>query len=295
MTETPNTPPSTPDSPAVPGKPGPDGTLVTTLNKRWVMKMGIFFLAMMVLGVWGALDAFWIYPKRGFEFAEYRQKEYLEAADKAGAIVTASVERPADALRAFESAPPNGDVEIAKRRWLEALKIVVNLEKLEDQIAAGQSPAYSTSMPEPRKRLEELAKKWQNRTQPNALSQFDIPVQYLFMIIGLGLAGYIVVFLLRCSTQKFVYRPAEHRLTLPNGRSFVPTDIDEIDRRLWHKFYVHLKLTDASPEIKLDLLRFWPLEDWFLDMERHWPKYVPPEQEPAEEAAPSPQEAAPGS
>lgn len=295
MTDASTNPSPSAETPAVPGKPGPEGTLVTTLNKRWVMKMGVFFLAMMVLGVWGALDAFWIYPKRGLEFAEYRQKEYLDAADKAGSIVTASVDRPADALRAFESAPPNGEVEISKRRWLEALKLVVNLEKLEDQIAAGQTPENSTSMPDPRKRLEELTRKWQNRTQPNALSEFDIPVQYLFMAIGLGLAGYIVVFLLRCSATRYTYHPGSRRLTIPGGRSFVPSDIDEIDRRLWHKFYVHLKLNDGSPEVKLDLLRFWPLEEWFLDMERHWPKYVPPEQEPAEPAPAAAEEAAPGS
>jgi hypothetical protein len=69
--------------------------------------------------------------------------------------------------------------------------------------------------------------------------------------------------------------------------------INEVDKRKWHKFFVFLKLADNSPEIKLDLLRYSPLEDWVLEMEKLHPNYVPePVEAEAEPASPAPPAAA---
>ena len=39
--------------------------LRTTLTRKWLVKMWIFTLFLLGLGVWGAIDAWVVYPKRG--------------------------------------------------------------------------------------------------------------------------------------------------------------------------------------------------------------------------------------
>ena len=75
-------------------------------------------------------------------------------------------------------------------------------------------------------------------------------------------------------------------LVSSNGKRLLPSEIAEVDRRLWHKFFVFLKPSDGSSEVKLDLLRYTPLEDWFLEIEQRTPNYKP-EETPAPEAATS--------
>lgn len=259
------------------------GERTTSLNRRWVLKMCAFLLAMLVLGVWGAYDAFWLYPQRGLDSAEYLQMKYLEEANKMGTASLAGVKAPKTELMRLRETEPAVGVELARMRWLEALSLVRNLDKIEAQLAAGEAvdPGPDTSMPNGSAKLEELTRKWSSKTQPAALSAFDIPVQYLFVVIGLGLSAYIVVFLAKCSRTKFRYEPGTMRLTMPDGRSFVPADIEEVDRRLWHKFFVEMKVKGLGT-VKLDLLRYAPLEEWFLEMEKASPGYVPPETEEAE-------------
>lgn len=260
---------------------------MTSLNKRWLWKMYVFLLAMLILGFWGMYDAIWLYPQRGVDAAEYLQKTYLDASEKAGTLSLAGVKTPAAELERLSESVPTSDTEVAKLAWLRSLALVRDLKQIESQIASGAvpTPGPDTGMAEPngpRATLDTLSKKWSTKTQPAALSKFDIPVQYLFMAIGLGVAAYLIFFLLKCSRTKFRYQPAAMRLTLPDNRSFVPADIEDIDRRLWHKFFVELKVKGVGP-LKLDLLRFWPLEEWFLEMEKHAPGYVPPAPDEAKE------------
>jgi hypothetical protein len=273
---------TTPASPSTPG----DETLSTSLNKRWVLKMLAFLLAMLILGVWGSYDALILYPQRGLDSAEYLQMKYLEEADKTGAVTLSGVKAPSTELKRLKETTLSEGVDLARFRWLESLSMVRRLDTIEAQLSAGQAPTPGpdTSMPDAPGKLAELRKKWASKNQPAALSPFDIPVQYLFMVIGLGLAAYIVFFLLKCRSTKYRYQPAVQRLTLPTGKSFVPADIEDIDRRLWHKFFVELKVKELG-QIKLDLLRYSPLEEWFLEMEKASPGYVPPEEEKAEEPA----------
>lgn len=284
-----DTEPTAPDATA---SPASGDVRATSLNKRWLWKMYVFLLAMLILGFWGMYDAIWLYPQRGLDSAEYLQKTYLEAADKAGTLSLSGVKAPATELERLSEPLPTNDVEIARLRWLDALKLVRNLKVIEDQIASGQepNPGPTTAPSDPRATLDQLVTKWSNKNPPAALSPFDIPVQYLFMAIGLGVAAYLIFFLIRCSRTKFRYQPASMRLTMPDGRSFVPADIEDIDRRLWHKFFVELKVRGIGP-VKLDLLRYWPLEEWFLEMEKHAPGYEPPEN--PDDGAPKSSETAP--
>lgn len=274
-------------------RPTSSGELTTSLNRRWLLKMAFVLLLTGGLGVWGAYDGLVKYPNTGLEDAQYKLKQYLDASEKAGAISECSVKDPAKELEDLKGRlaelqqagdTPRNNADKARYLWLSALSLVSNLDQT---TAANQSGSpvpedKRTVFTDPGALLKELKAKWDQKATPVALSPFDIPVQYLFMIAGLACALWLLYLVLKCAKTSYRYDPATHRLTLPDGRAFLPTDIDEIDRRLWHKFYVHIKLNGSAEEIKLDLLRFWPLEDWFLEIEKHWPKYVPPAPEEQE-------------
>ncbi|MGH7132453.1 MAG: hypothetical protein ACREJO_10960, partial [Phycisphaerales bacterium] len=75
----------------------------------------------------------------------------------------------------------------------------------------------------------------------------------------------------------------------PDGKTIVPADIAEFDKRKWDKFYVTINLKGGEAR-KLDLLRYVPLEEWVLAMERTaFPETAPPEEPatPADGAAPT--------
>ena len=89
------------------------------------------------------------------------------------------------------------------------------------------------------------------------------------------------------ATAEFLHRQGPGDLgpavTLPDGRTITPDMIESVDRSKWDKFYVFLRLNDGSPDVRLDLLRHEPLEEWFLEMERLSPGYVPPEEDEDED------------
>lgn len=115
--------------------------------------------------------------------------------------------------------------------------------------------------------LDELDKKWSRSDQTQPLAGYDLPVQWLFAIIGFGGGAYLALMILKAAGTKFRWDPGAMRLTLPGGRAIVPADLKDIDKRRWHKFYVTLLLNDGSSHT-LDLYRFEPLESWVLEMER---------------------------
>lgn len=115
--------------------------------------------------------------------------------------------------------------------------------------------------------LDELDKKWAKSNQTQPLAGYDLPVQWLFVIIGFGGGFYLLVLLARAASTKFRWDAAAHRLTLPGGRAIVPADLKDVDKRRWHKYYVTLLLNDGSAQT-LDLYRYEPLESWVLEMER---------------------------
>ncbi len=62
-------------------------------------------------------------------------------------------------------------------------------------------------------------------------------------------------------------------LGLPGGHSLTPADLTDVDKRKWDKFFVSLVVkpghaTLGGKEVALDLLRYEPLEDWVLEMEK---------------------------
>ncbi len=271
-------------------------TLTTTLNRRWLVKMFIFLIALTGLGVWGLIDALVVYPNRGRASAEYLQFRYLEQSERSGQLLRASVEDPAEELKRLRSAGEQvNDVERARRQWLHAVSMIKSLPRITEQNKAesakplGQRSDTPTMFSDPRGSLDTLMQKWSTQTAPKPLSGLDIPSQWVFVAVGFGGASYLALFLLKCARVKYRYAPGERRLTIPSGKSFTPMDMKEIDKRLWHKFFLFVTLNDGSPEVKLDLLRYSPLETWVLEMWEHSPNYVPEEadDEAGDESTPS--------
>ncbi len=269
--------------------------LTTTLNRKWLVKMWIFTLFLLGLGVWGAIDAWVVYPARGERHTKFMLREYLDRLSREGSLLrSASVEDPAAELERLRAQPdlPVDSAEAARRQWLESLSRITNLARLRDQNRAerdrratdpSRTIDTTTMFSDPVGRLDRLNQELAGSNVPSPLAAYDIPLQYLFVAIGFGGAVWLVYFLARCRRIVYRYDPAEHRLTLPSGKSFTPSEIAEVDKRDWHKYYMHMTLKDGTPEFRLDLLRHWPLEEWVLEMERLHPNYVPP---PPEEEAP---------
>lgn len=280
------------------------GVTTTTLNRRWVFKMAIFIVALFGLALWGTADAFWIYPAKGAAHEKFMRKEYLERLDEKGLLLReASVTDPAAELQRLVDLENAGEstAEKARREWLTSLSRIENLGTLAARnraeldrrsAEAGSAPkATLTLFTDPRAELDGLRSELANQPQPTGLRAYDIPLQYVFMAIGFGGGLWMLLFLLGQSRKKYRYDHAEKRLTLPDGRSFTPAQIRTVDKREWHKFFIHFTVDGFDDELKLDLLRFAPLEDWALEMERLHPNYEPPTEKPAEESASEPEEA----
>lgn len=271
--------------------------LTTRLNTKWMFKMFVFLAFLLGLGVWAAIDAFWVYPKQGRHHAEYALGQHLECLSKSGRLlVGASVEDPAATLSALEAsgAKDSNSCDAYKYAWLLSLSRVTSLSAISERNRAAIAQAGGTSgvnsetmFADPQATLDGLVQKLGTQNAPKPLAAYDIPLQYLFMIIGFGGAAWLAVFLSRCRTVSYSYDPSEHRLFLPDGRSFVPAQIGEVDKRDWHKYFIYLTLNDGSKEMKFDLLRYTPLEDWVLEMEKLHPNYEPPPPEEDEDEAES--------
>lgn len=267
------------------------GTLPTktSLRPMWLIKMGIFFIVGMVFFVWGYLDATTIYPKRAETYSQFMLKSYLQQASETDpkpiALLGASVMDPAAALERLESAPQGSlsPLDASKLIWLESLKILHG--DLSELTAQNNAAAAENGKPtedtvtffvNPPETLRALAP-LDGRTPPAKLATYDIPVQWAITLVGLLVVlvtGFRVITTL---PVRYWYDPATRTLTLPGRRELTPDDIALVDKRKWDKFYVFLKLKDSGEEIRLDLYRFIPLEQWILDMEPHTEGYEPDE------------------
>lgn len=258
---------------------------VTRINRGWLIKMVIYLVAMTALGVWGLVDGIWIYPKRGHESASFREKEYLEQAQKAGKLLTAAVTDPRAERSRLNAAERQLRQEAEKGTGQAALDAAAELARLDWLTALSRvgwlAPEHAKMGGDPVKRLGELQAQWANKNPPKPLSAYDIPAQWVICAGGLGAGGWILLLVTRVSTKKYRFDPGSLRLTLPDGRTVVPGDIAEVDKRKWDKYFVTFVLKGGKGSMTLDLLRYSPLEAWVLEMEKKTDGYVPP---PAGEA-----------
>lgn len=278
---------STPSASSAPG--AGSGVLTTKLNRTWVIKTAVYLVVLLGLGIWGLVDGLIVYPERGRGAASFLEKEYLAQSEEAGELLRASIADPRaefDRLRAAEDtirqraaeaqaqqrSAEAAEVELARLEWLTALSRISALD-----------PAH-TNIADPSARLTTLQNEWATRKPPKPLSAFDIPSQWLIAFAGLGLTAWILFLFAAVARKKFRYEPASMRLTLPCGRTITPAEIAELDKRQWHKFFVTVRTKDGK-STKLDLLRYTPLEQWILEMEKHTDGYEPPVEEPATQSS----------
>lgn len=269
------------------------------------MKMLIFAICLIGLGAWGTLDAFVVYPNKGKAHAKFMLYQYLGRLSDSGLLLRgADVADPAAELSKLRTDSTLGanSVESARRDWLTSLSRVYDLSEISRQNkteidrrtadpASGQQ-ATPTLFPDARALLTTLEGELQNATVPAPLNAYDIPLQYLFMFIGFVGGGWILLLLVRCSRKVFRFNPEDMRLTLPDGRSFTPAQIKDVDKRDWHKYYLYFTVEGIDGELKFDLLRYAPLEEWVESMRKARPGYDTVEDEPKgkgaeEQAAPA--------
>jgi len=250
-----------------------NGIQTTTINHKWRRKMVIFAVVLIGLGIYGLVDAGYVYPRRGYRAAELLERDYLKYLNEVGKLSDsqATIKDPVAELERVREATTGVDLKI--RPWLEQLRIVKKLTPQnteyprEDFFTGGVSKGGMIESAQ--SRLEAL----KNAPHAEPLQSYDIPVQWLICGVGLVWGGYIVLLMGRVSKKVYRWDASAKSLTTPTGESFTPSDILEIDKRQWHKLYVHLTIkpehaTLGGKTLEFDLLRYVPLEEWILEMER---------------------------
>jgi len=260
----------------------------TKLSTKWLIKIVIFLVASSGLGAWGLYDALIKYPARGEASAQWSLKEYLAAAQESGDFVLVSVDDPVATLESLEleeaelrelSTQGSGlsarqaTTKLKRLDWLDALRNVGHLD-----------PA-NTTIENPSKVLQDLELDQANKNPPKPLSRFDLPMQWVFVVGGFSAAAWLVLLTFSVARKKHRYDPETLTLTLHGGIVITPDLITQVDKRKWDKFLVTLRLKDGSSH-RLDLLRYTPLEEWILEMEKQTEGYEP-DDEPADEDAES--------
>ena len=268
---------ATTDAQGTPDPAATAGPTTTRLSGRWLRKMGLFLAVLLGFGTWGLYDALIAYPNRGENDASYRLYTYLGAASDAhGFALPLGIPEGVSARDHFAAL---GDAEpdlirsaggsgaqardaredLALLGWLRSLSVLGRLsdERVESDLAADTPEAM----------LKELGAEWSAKNPPKPLSFYDIPVQWVFVIVGYGGGLWLGLHMLRVASKKYAWDPAPMRLTLPGGSSIVPSDVAEFDKRKWDKFLFFFKIKPdhaqlGGREIKLDLYQYIPLEDW---------------------------------
>ncbi|MEK6701457.1 MAG: hypothetical protein AABZ53_04280 [Planctomycetota bacterium] len=242
-------------------------TNTTSINRSWMLKMAAIGIIFAVFGIWGYYDASIVYPARGVASAEYLKYLYLDEAKRQSLLLSPlSVKDPAgelDRLRktAAEQLKP---LDLARREWLDSLAIINTLD------------AAHTEIPSAELEHTELHKKFTTATGapniPKPLSWWDIPVQWLICGLGLAVGLWMLALIIVVSRSKYSWDPEAKVLTLPDGSTLAIAECEDFDRRKWDKFLMFVRVRTGHPrhagkEIRLDLLRYVPLEDWVVEME----------------------------
>lgn len=237
----------------------------TALTRSWTLKMAIFASVFLFFGVWGLVDALYFYPRRGEADASLRLYHYLQAADEARRLHTVGVEDPRAELEQLEQRAREArrtgsgslsDVEQAKYEWLRSLQRLWQLDSAPERIE-----------PDRQTQLAQLRQRWERESPPKPLSGLDLAFQWVFVVVGFGGGIWMLGVLARASRTVYRWDPDHKRLTLPDNTSITPDDLSDVDKRKWHRYFVTLILKDGRT-LKLDLLRYSPLEQWILELER---------------------------
>ncbi len=272
--------------------PGPSKT---SLSRGWVIKSVLIILVCFGLAVWGYVDATIIYVKRGQNHVDAARLSYLDTAINSNMrrADRISVPDPAARLAEIKEQTSLSEIDKALFEWLNALDKIENLGALaaenEAELAArtaGAEASDTTTMfADPVKHRRELKAARANASQPKPLNTFDIPSQWLFVVVGLGAGVPLLLMFLVNASKSYRYDPASRTVTLPDGTTVTPGTLTGFDKRKWDKFLVFITIEGESEERKIDLYRYTPLEKWLVDVYEHSAIYEA-EPEPEEDAEP---------
>ena len=247
----------------------------TSLNRTWLIKMAVFFAFLAGLGTWGYYDATVKWPARGVRHAEWAKWQYLGIAVNIGQASRAGVKDPVEEFARLSeplklaqinasgvSAAGGNDtdrLELTRYRWLNSLSRVGRLDE------------KYTLIEDARDTLRDLDKKWKSSTSPKKLAAYDIAMQWVISFSGFAGAAFMLALLAKVARSRYTFAHDSLTLTLPNGTTIKPSEIDVFDKRKWHRFIVFLKLNEShdklgGKELRLDLLRYTPLETWVKQM-----------------------------
>lgn len=268
-------------------RPRRDPPQQSTFNRAWLIRVVVMFIALAAFGAWGLFDATVAYPSRGERYADYAEYEYLQALKRADEMeqpglfpAEAGVEDPVAELErlndpetqernAADAVSESGrsaraQMQVSRRTWLVALSRIGRLDPAFTTYEGGNS--------EVRERLAELEQRWTVESPPSPLAYWDITMQWVIVAVCWGFAAYIGVLFIRVGMTKYTWDPVEQRLRLPGGKTFVPADMADVDKRKWDKFLVFVTLNESHPDlggstIRFDTFRHARLEDWLLTME----------------------------
>ncbi len=259
---------------------------VTRINPKWLRNMSIYIVLLLGLGIWGLVDALVVYPGRGSRAAEFYEYQYLDELSNAAGSFTntgATVTDPEATLARLKGlrseAGKMSTVESAQLNWLTQLHLIGH-SKPDDTKYPRTDFRHEDGKPvevaSVNDRLAALRTKWTkaggNSSGPSPLDWYDIPTQWIYVALGLGLAPYLLMTVMKVRARVYRFDHATNTLTLPNGESITPADIKEFDKTKWDKVFITLHIRDDHPQLpgkalELDLLRFVPLESWVLHME----------------------------
>jgi hypothetical protein len=267
-------------------EPGDRPTLTTTISRKWTIKMVVISVVCLGVGVWGYWDATVAYPARGALASAYLEYQYLDQFQRGRPPLDsrAGVPDPAAELRRLEAVrAEKGELhpaDAALVRWMESLSLIGRL----DGPTATAIPRTDfrgddlATVTDARSRYEALRRLFTTATgepaaAPSELSRWDIPVQWLIMVVCGGIGLYLDLLIVRVHLRRYRFDPATLTLTLPGGQTITPADIEDIDKRKWHKLYCSVVVKKDHPtlggkSLEMDLLRYEPLEAWVLEMER---------------------------
>lgn len=245
------------------------GEQITSIPKKWMILQAVYMGVLLAYAIWCVYDGAVLLPNRGKADAEYKERQYLEAAKTASSLSEASVKTPVEEYEQLNeqvaemrglanSTTATGKINalrVARYEWLKALRLV------------GQLSPEKTTIADPERRLKELDEKWKSLVPPKPLAGYDIPLQWWQLPVVLGVFLIVLVVTVRTKLTVYRYDPASKTLTLPGGEKISYMDLKEVDKRQWHKVRCALVLNDGR-QLPMDLLRYVPLEEWILEMEK---------------------------
>jgi hypothetical protein len=256
------------------------GPVIARVSRKWLLRMVLISTALLAFGVWGYVDATIYYPRRGIEAAEFLELQYLQALSTTGQTSRAHIEDPRatlEKLRKQHADAPLQGADRALHDWLDQLDIVGRLEPASASTHIPRTDFRGDKVSDPYERIATLRERWTTASgtprEASPLSAFDLPSQWIIFAVGIGMGLYILVLIVVARTKRYQWDPKEQRLTLPDGASLVPSDIEEFDKRKWHRLYITLKVKPGHPQkggkgVEIDLMRYDAVEPWVLEMEK---------------------------